>query len=178
LCPLGNFLIVHDCDMYCSLEDAFPQKIKNPTRDPPEKKKTFASSCWYNAAEPVTPPPSKENHQVILGANVQKKETGAGEDQCFTALHHCLSCKTCQHLLSLHFQAANGQESPAVVMGAQVGRRRSHRRKSHRQRVPLRGATAILNEPITTDSNITWGHILVLLVGGAFILLIVDRLKK
>jgi len=174
--------------MYCSLEDAFPQKLKNQATD---QKKTFPSSCWHSAPAPESP---------VMGANVQMKTpvapmaSGAQgaygahsahkDDKCFSALHHCLSCPTCQRLLALHFQAADNQapvQGTPIVVGAQVGRRQSsrpsRRRRSHRRRV-IQGATAILNEPISVGSNITWGHILVLVVGGAFLLLIVDRLKK
>lgn len=201
-------LIFHD--MYCSLEDAFPQESRSRSKESRrnlaaaaepgrragcnKKEAGIRASCWVK---------DEEKQQVVMGANVTSAPVPVAasatparvhqnpEGTCFSALHHCLSCATCQHMLKLHYLSTLPETalgSPEIVMGAQVGRRslrpsRSGKRKSRRgplvaAQVNNGGSLNFLNQPILVGSNVTWGHLLIILTAGAFLLLLVDRLKK
>lgn len=172
--------------MYCSLEDAFPQDSAQQRKSCTTKKEAagIRASCWMGDEE-------KQAAAVVKGANVVTAGAPSGPagqiqnpegGPCFSALHHCLSCATCQHMLKLHYLSTS-ETRPEIVIGAQVGRRSLHsrgKRKSRRvfgaqvQAPPLH----FLNQPILVGSNVTWGHLLIILTAGAFLLLLVDRLKK
>jgi hypothetical protein len=167
--------------MYCSLEDAFPKHDEH-------------ASCWSTPVRrrPKTPKPGPSGQQatsVALGANVQAQQLPVidshgpfsphgqmPQQACFASLHHCISCQACQRLMWLHFQ-----QQPAVVMGAQVQQMAPQLTTAPQQQQTefqrSRGGGA-LNEPISPGSNVTWGHIFILLAGGALLVMLVDRLKK
>jgi hypothetical protein len=176
------------------------QDQKQQQKQQQQKSKAYKSSCWVQEkTEPPAPPP------IVLGANVQHvaEREKIADTACFSALHHCLSCQTCQRMLYLHHLSSSTSStssspftgSQEIVLGAQVSKREK-RRSSKRlaQRVQAMGAQVstenqlatggrrqmsihILTEPISSGSNITWGHLLIILTAGAFLLLIVERLR-
>lgn len=224
--PLGFPLFVYFHEMYCSLEDAFPSQSHASAQAQPGAKNVklakYPGSCWM-ADAPDAREENDKNQAVILGANVQSQllqqqqhkqqhvpievvkpasahDLNAKEESCFSALHHCLSCATCQRLLFLHYLSQTGVNSENSEKPANVHR---HRRKSHKtprfivgaqvtesvksenpiviQTAPITNrpvAKNVLSEPISVGSNITWGHLLVLFAAGGFLLLVIDRLKN
>lgn len=63
--------------------------------------------------------------------------------------------------------------------GAQVSEKK--RRRSSRRSDEGRGGRfggSVINERISANSSLTWGHLLVIFAGGAFLLLIIEQFKK
>lgn len=150
--------------MYCLLDDAF-----TPLADG----KGYAS-CWQQApVKPVAAEDKEEANEApaAVGASAQQvcaPSPGANVTDappCMQYLHHCLQCPICARMLRLHFEDED----------------RSRRRRRRR----VVGGTVtrnsmgmeLLNEPINEGTNITWGNVLVLLAGGALLLLLVRALK-
>ena len=175
--------------MYCSLEDAFPEQATKKTRPTCWQKEPIVGAHVERAADP-------HFYQSDLNAKPaprQLAEQPSHEQVCINSIHHCLSCAACQRLLFLHFQ----NHQPTVI-GANVVQASSPQQQQaiRRRRIPLErpaaqavasppattnntgGAVNFLNLPISAGSPITWGHLLILLAGGAFLLLIMERLKK
>jgi len=165
--------------MYCTLEDAFPQDSRGVAPRRPNQCKPAASkvekraSCWVKDEQPVVKSPAAVEEAPPKQVAAPSPHVNR-ENPCFSALHHCLSCATCQRMLELHHL------SNEVVVGAQVGRPLGKRksRRPPRMAAQVDPSLAFLNVPILKGSNITWGHLLIIMTAGAFLLLLVDRLKK
>ena len=70
------------------------------------------------------------------------------------------------------------RKSRKIVLAGQVSPTSDQSRQTGKPKDTPRPLVSILTDPILVGSNITWGHVLIILTAGAFLLLMVDRLKK
>ena len=164
-------------------EDAFPQQ------DPASKKRP---TCWEKEKPPqqqitvpqqiIELPREKEVIHHYLPAAPQTN----GKDLCLNSLHHCFSCKSCKKLLLLHLQNERPQAFGAqvsiirnqpVLSENQVGKMIKRPQITRRRMTSAAMGTSVLSQPVAGNSGLTWGHLLLILAGGAFLLLIYERLR-